>query len=375
MASYNKIRLLAQLSATDPADTEDASKMAAESRQLRDFLKNFLAVTLNDDGTLSAEAVGSDVIAEGAIRGSTTNVNGEQREIQQGSISTADFRASAVNPAAIANDAVETLKIKNANVTAAKLATDSVETAKIKDLNVTSAKIAAGAVTADKLSADAISAVKITNLTITNNKLAASSVSLDKFATVAANKVLTGNGSGVTAATVGGVLTATLVDDELVFALTSGGVSGVANFARVLQKVSSGTSGGSATGNAYDVRAGYTLDQGTACSIVSNRLHFAIAGTYLIRACAVAYSVGQHRIKVVQYDASTPVDLLHGTAASAPAGVQTMSIAEGLVVLPAAASLHIAHWTQFAKATNGFGMPVTTGAEEVYITIEVLRVA
>lgn len=375
MANYNKIRLLSQLSTTDPADTEDASKMAAESRQLRDFLKAFLDVALDDDGSLNAAAVTSDVIAAGAVRGTTANSAGTQQEILQGSISTPDFRASAVNAAALATDAVETLKIKDANVTAAKLATDSVITAKILDANVTEAKLAASAVTAGKIAADAVTTVKILDANVTNAKLADTSIEVAKLASQTSGKLLVGTGSGVAAGTVGGVLTATYAAGTITFALTAGGVSGVANFARVLQKVSSGTSGGSATGGAYDTRTGYTLDQGTAVSIASDRIRFGTAGTYLVRACAVAYSVGLHRIKVTQYDATTPVDLLHGTAAAAPAGVQNMSIAEGLITVVANADVIIKHWAENAKATNGLGMPVTSGAEEIYMTVEILRVA
>jgi hypothetical protein len=66
-------------------------------------------------------------------------------------INPVHITAASVNAAALASDAVTTVKILNANVTAAKLATDAVETAKIAALAVTNAKLAADTIQQTKL--------------------------------------------------------------------------------------------------------------------------------------------------------------------------------------------------------------------------------
>ena len=378
MSNYNKIRTLDQLVSTDPADTEDASKLAAADRQLRDLLKTFLGVSFNNDGTFKAGSVSAgSILANQSVAGTTANSAGTAQQIAQGTISTPDFRAGAVDSNALAANSVVTAKIPDNAVITAKIPDGAVTAAKIAASTITSTQVATGGINNGNLASDAVTTVKIADANVTGAKIAATTVTTGNLASQTSGTVLCGTGSGVAAATVGGVLLATYSAGVLSFSLASGGVSGIANYAKVVRTFASGTSGGAATGGQYDtLNTGWSLEQGTAVSIASQKIHFGIAGTYLVRFAAYAYSVGAHRVKVVQ--SGTPdVDLLFGTVAYAQAGNQTPSLVEGLInISTAGTDIIIKHWAQNAKATNGFGCPVTIASEaEVYVVGEVLRVA
>ncbi len=96
-------------------------------------------------------------------------------------ITQGDAGAPNIIAAAIATDAVETLKIKDLNVTAAKLATDSVETAKIKNSAVTNAKIGPLAVTPFKIATDAVETAKIKNSAVIFTKIADGNITKAKL--------------------------------------------------------------------------------------------------------------------------------------------------------------------------------------------------
>jgi hypothetical protein len=121
--------------------------------QIRDYINNTLLGEIESaDAALVLEALG---LSEGCIDDS------------------AYFVAGIVNAAALATNAVTTVKITDANVTAAKLATDAVETAKIKDANVTAAKLAT----------NAVETTKILNAAVTADKIAGEAVTLTKLGT------------------------------------------------------------------------------------------------------------------------------------------------------------------------------------------------
>lgn len=381
MAQYNKATLLSQLVATDPAETESANKLAASIRQLKDMLVTFLAVAHDDNGTLKDGAVdGSGVLATGSVSGSSSNSGSADGKITGGTVSTPDLRDeavqgaklkdAAVTTAKLATDAVTTVKITDANVTAAKLANDAVTTAKILDANVTAAKLAA----------DSVITAKILDANVTNAKLAAAAVTPSKFSNIGSAKIVCGDGSSAVAATVGGILTATYSViagvPTIEFSTATGGASST-NYARVQHKVSSGSSGGAATGGAWDRRAAMQVVEGTVVTVHStNRIRFANTGTYLVRGYSVAYSCGMHKAKVMQILPVPDADLLIGSTAGSPAGAQTASFFSGVINIATANSdIVVEHYTELAKATNGLGAPLSVASQdEIYCELEIIRI-
>jgi len=100
-------------------------------------------------------------------------------------VTTAKLAASAVTPAKLATDAVETGKIKDLNVTTGKLAA----------LAVTGEKIAGGAVDSTKLAVSAVQTANIQNGAVENNKLGTGAVDAVKLAADAVETAKIKNGA------------------------------------------------------------------------------------------------------------------------------------------------------------------------------------
>lgn len=108
-------------------------------------------------------------------------------------IATAALATNAVTTVKITDLNVTTAKINDLAVTTAKLADGAVTTAKVVDLNITTGKINDLAITAGKIASDAVTTAKILNsnvttdkindLAVTTAKLADSSVTAAKLAT------------------------------------------------------------------------------------------------------------------------------------------------------------------------------------------------
>lgn len=380
MASdYDPIKQLSQINAAKPSNSEEARNVAAAIRQLKGFVKYFLAKVLNDDGTLKAGTVSSsDGLGDGVVRGSTANSAGEQQEVLQGTISTPDLRDLAVSAGKLAEDAVEEAKIKALAVTAGKLAADAVETAKVKDLNITTDKLAALAVTAAKLATDAVEEPKIKNAAVTNGKIADLAVTPAKISNIGLAKLLVGDGTSAQAGAVGGALTATWNDTlkQIVFALATASATGNLAYARVVEKKATTTDAGASVAGTYTARPSWFIESDSLGLVVGTtgaKLVFAAAGVYIVHIMCPGYSCGLHRIKLRKTTA-TAADKLIGSGVEAGPGVQNMASLEGVVVTAAAnEEYEIQHWCEKTH-TKGLGRAVGDTLDEIYGRIEILKV-
>jgi hypothetical protein len=382
MATYNKITQRTQIDTATPADSETASKMPSSIRQIKDFLKTFLAKAHNDDGTLKAVAVNlSTQLEDQVVRGSTANSAGSAQEIAQGTVSTPDLRDLAVSAAKLAADAVETAKIKDANVTAAKLASDAVETAKIKDVNVTAAKLATDAVETAKIKDLAVTTAKINDLAVSTGKIAANAVTYAKIQAVGAHKVLCGDGSNAVEATVGGVLSATYAAGTLTFAFSnSTAAGGSVQYARLDEKANSGTSAGASAAATWVQPRGNTTawteeDAAGILTITSGGSFSLKKGTYKVNAFAVGNETGLHQIRLRKVTA-TAATVLTGNPSTAPATVQTTAVLQGVITVAADSDEYqLQHYTTNAVAADGLGETVGAGEQCVFASIEFLKLA
>lgn len=382
MATYNKITQSTQIDTATPADAETASKVPASIRQIKDFLKTFLAKAHNADGTLKDVAVSVPTqLEDEVVRGSTANSAGSAQEIKQGTVSTPDLRDAAVSAVKLATDAVETAKVKDANITAAKLATDAVETAKIKDANVTAAKLATDAVETAKIKDANVTTAKIADLAVSTAKIAANAVTYAKMQAVGANKIVCGDGSNAVEATIGGVLTGTYSAGTLTFAFSgTTAAGGSILYARLDEKANSGSHAGASSAATWSQNRGNTVgwneeDAASLVTITSGGQFSLKAGTYKIFAFATGNDVGLHQLRLRKTTA-TAATVLVGSAVNAPVGTQNLAVLQGIITVAANTDEYaLQHYTTSAIVTDGLGESAGTGEQSVFASIEFVKIA
>lgn len=143
----------------------------------------------------------------------------------------------------------------------------------------------------------------------------------------------------------------------------------------VREEQPSGTNGGTFTLGAWRTRAlnTETVDTGAHGAVAASQVTLQ-AGTYRFSAKAMAYQVDNHKLRLRNITAGTDIAL--GMNAKAAAADTCMSIAtiEGRFILAVATVLELQHQSSATKATDGFGVASSFGAE-VYAQIEFWREA
>lgn len=376
MATYPTISTLTGLNTTpglsNPSDADNASELAAADRQIRSFLATFLSQAHADNGTLKTDAVVAASIPDRSIAAVKIALLAiTEAELANATITTGKIANLAITAALLAADAVTTAKILDANVTAAKLATDSVIEAKILNSAVTANKIAAGAVTSGKIGA----------LAVGTAALAANAVSTAKIENIGEGKVLVGNGTDVTACTIGGDITAVRSGSTLNLSITGGGTAAGLQFARIVETGVSGTNGGATTAGAWENRGstvGWDKSGQDPAAIVDVSTYKLIldAGQYYIRAAIPGYSCGSFKTRLVQDPSGTPAYPLYGSNGAAAPGNIGQSLICGLLTVAADnTEFSIQQYSEFAEAA-GMGLPQSIAAvNEVYTVIELIRYA
>ena len=368
MSDYPLITLLSQLDETLPAGAESAAKIDDALRQTRNFIKNFLGVSHDDSGTLKSGATTPGSIPNGSITyAKIQNVSAADRVLGTTTVGPGpivEIPCTAAGRAII--DDVDAAAQRATLGLGALAVKATVATADLDNAAVTTAKIATGAVTSNELGASAVIAAKI----------ATGAVDPTKISNIGDAKILAGDGVNGAALTVGGALTATRSGSVLVFALSGGSTSGFsALYALLEERLASGSNAGGSTGAAYTARAlTEQSDSGDLIGVSGVNITVKKKGTYLILASAPVYSAGLHRIKLRQ-TSGTPADLLLGTSEVALPGVTSRSFAEGMVTFADDnTTIQLQHWVETTVASNGLGLAVGAGEQEVYARIHFLKV-
>lgn len=147
-------------------------------------------------------------------------------------------------------------------------------------------------------------------------------------------------------------------------------------YARYVEKQSSGVNGGTFTSGAWQQRLLNTeVEDNIGCSLSSNRIVFPFAGVYLIRAFANANKVGNHQALLWNY--TDNVLALAGSSASAVYGgnaAQSVSIISGKITVAVASKAYeLRHRCQNTIADVGLGQSVGFGQDELYAQVEIWR--
>jgi hypothetical protein len=137
----------------------------------------------------------------------------------------------------------------------------------------------------------------------------------------------------------------------------------------------SGTAGGTATSGSYQTRTLNTLDDptGIVTSLASNQFTLP-AGEYYIEASAPAYKIDGNKIKLRNITDST--DALVGNIAYGGSGVETQSLAllAGKLTISSSKVFELQHRVITSKTTDGFGISLAFGDNNIYSIVKITKV-
>lgn len=139
----------------------------------------------------------------------------------------------------------------------------------------------------------------------------------------------------------------------------------------------SGTNGGTATSGSFQTRTLNTLvrNNGTLASLSTNQFTLP-AGTYAMRAGAVAFRCAFHQTRLRNVTDSTDVGLglnQYSATGLADSFTQSSEVA-GVVTIAASKTFELQHRVSTTRATDGFGVACSFGTE-VYARVEITKVA
>lgn len=138
------------------------------------------------------------------------------------------------------------------------------------------------------------------------------------------------------------------------------------------------TSGGTSPGtSAYNARTLGTLSGDTGwISLSANRWTIS-KGKYKMRFRAPGYQVDAHKAKIVQDPAGSPSDLVIGSSArsAAASGVVTWSEGETIVELTGSTTFELQHRLSGTSITDGLGIAANLGEDEVYASVEIIKLS
>lgn len=380
MADYPNITTLAQLNSTPglnyPDDNEAANKLDDSIRQLKNFVHTFLSQAHADDGTLKSGASTVTSITDASITyakiqnvsatdkllGRSTAGAGVVEEIACTAFgrSLLDDADAAAGRTTLGLGAMAT----KATVATADLDNDAVDATKLKDdvstsanRAVTSNHIQDGAVTADRIAASAVTVAK-----------------LNVSGSDAAPKIPVGASGGVKEAAIGGALTATFNASSNTLEFSLGGSGEDAAFARLEEKKAEGTSAGGSTAGSNNTRGGWTeYDPSDFIGVTGNVVTFRKKGNYFIDAVVPGYSCGSHRAYLYKTN-GTPATALEGVLGCSSPGNMSHSRLIGILTVAADNdTFEIRQWVENTVANNGLGLAASSGVQELYSIVNILK--
>lgn len=136
-----------------------------------------------------------------------------------------------------------------------------------------------------------------------------------------------------------------------------------------------GTAGGTFTSGAWRTRTLNTLSDPMSIitSLASNEFTLP-AGRYEIEAFAVGYLCGLNKIKL--RNVTDNVDVVIGSNSfSNASSVQGISQLDGVFTIDSAKTFQLQHWCSVTRNTNGFGLAVSAGVDEVYASIKIRKLS
>jgi len=136
----------------------------------------------------------------------------------------------------------------------------------------------------------------------------------------------------------------------------------------------SGTNGGTFTGAAWRTRTLNTIavDETGAVVLAANQFTLPI-GTYLCNALAQGNEVNYHKARLRNITDGTTTII--GTSENSIIDAGTNSLIIGKFTIAAPKLFELQHWCTVTKNTTGFGQPTSTGENEIYATVQLIKVA
>lgn len=132
------------------------------------------------------------------------------------------------------------------------------------------------------------------------------------------------------------------------------------------------TAGGGCTAGQTVARTLNTVSANTiaGASLASNQITLP-AGTYRIDASAPVHSVDENRISL--YNVTDAAVQILGTSENGITNVVTRSFLKGRFTIAGTKVFELRHFTGTTVATNGFGLQVNSGGNEVYTQVEIIK--
>lgn len=155
--------------------------------------------------------------------------------------------------------------------------------------------------------------------------------------------------------------------------VATGFTSGILPYAILKDEKADGTNGGTFTSGVWQTRAiAEDTDAGGIVTVAANQFTLG-AGTYRIRASAVAYQCDQHQVRIRNITAgSTPgYGTMEKSAASDGSVTRSEVVCETTIAVSSVFELQ--HRCGTTKATNGYGPAGTLGGSEVFAIVEIWK--
>lgn len=148
------------------------------------------------------------------------------------------------------------------------------------------------------------------------------------------------------------------------------------NVILVQEQQTAGTDGGAFNNAAWRTRALNTevIDTGSNASVAASQITLA-AGTYRVRAWAIANQVGSHQLRLQNITAGTTIAYGSSALASAAGTAASTANLSYRFTLAGATVIELQHQCQTTKATDGFGVAVNFASVEIYSEVYLEREA
>ena len=170
--------------------------------------------------------------------------------------------------------------------------------------------------------------------------------------------------------------TAFVAGDVLTAAQLNGVVDNFADVAIFNETQSSGTAGGGATAGSYVKRTLNTtvVNNISGASIASSVITLP-AGTYQVQASAPAHRTNSHKLRL--QDTTNTATLAVGSNAYSGSvdDSQSNAVLSSVITLAGSTNIELQHRVGTTKATNGAGIALSFGDDEVYSAIMIRRIA
>ncbi len=152
--------------------------------------------------------------------------------------------------------------------------------------------------------------------------------------------------------------------------------SGAIKVATIKDVKAGGSNGGTATGATWNTRVLNTLvdPDSIVTSLTSNQFVLP-AGSYLIFGSAPAYAVDDHQTRIRNITDSTSTILGSNAYAAAATDGQTHSMVYGVFTIAGSKTFEFQHYPNTTKATNGFGVVVSSGENETYAQLTIIKLS